>query len=58
MGKYKSLSDAYTMVQIFKDFWAIENIEDEKVYLAFWCNLVENTKMVSFIKASKTIKNY
>ena len=52
MGKYKSLSDAYTMVQIFKDFWAIENIEDEKVYLAFWCNLVENTKMVSFIKAS------
>ena len=58
MDKYKSLSDAYTMVQMFKDFWEFENIEDAKGYLAFWCDLAENTRMAPFIKASKTIKNH
>jgi transposase len=56
MNKYKNLSDAYTMVQMFKDFGEFENVQDAKGYLAFWCDLAENTNMAPFIKASKTIK--
>ena len=36
MDKYKNLSDAYTLVQKFKDFWEFENTEDATGYLAFW----------------------
>ena len=56
MDKYKNLSDAYTLVQMFKDFWEFENTEDATGYLAFWYDLAENTQLAPFIKASKTIK--
>jgi transposase len=58
MDKYKNLSDGYTLVQMFKDFWNIENIEEAKGYLAFWCDIAENTMLYPFIRASKTIKNH
>lgn len=58
MDKYKNLSDPYTLVQMFKDFWNIENIDDAKGYLAFWCDLAENTLLNPFMRVSKTIKNH
>lgn len=58
MDKYKNLSDAYILVQMFKDFWEFENVEDATGYLAFWFDLAENTQLAPFIKVSKTIKNH
>jgi transposase len=58
MDKYKNLSDGYTLVQMFKDFWNIKDLEQAKGYLAFWCDLAENTLLNPFIRVSKKIKNH
>ena len=45
-------------MQMFKDFWEISNHEDAMGYLAFWCDLAENSNLAPFAKASKTIRNH
>lgn len=58
IDKYKNLADGYTLMQMFKDFWDINNPQDAIGYLAFWCDLADNSNLAPFIKASKTIKNH
>lgn len=58
IDKYKNLADGYTLMQMFKDFWDINNPQDAMGYLAFWCDLADNSNLAPFIKASKTIKNH
>ena len=58
LDKYKNLADGYTLMQMFKDFWEISNHEDAMGYLAFWCDLAENSNLAPFAKASKTIRNH
>ena len=58
LDKFKNLADGYTLVQMFKDFWIINESQDAMGYLAFWCDLAENSNLAPFIKASKTIKNH
>lgn len=38
------------------DFWNIKDKEEAESYLAFWCDMVDESKISSFIKASNTIK--
>lgn len=58
LDKFKNLSDGYTLVEMFKDFWIINNPEDAMGYLAFWCDIAENSNLAPFLKASKTIKSH
>lgn len=58
LDKFKNLSDGYTLVQMFKDFWNINKQEEAMGYLAFWCDLAENSNLAPFLKVSKTIKNH
>jgi transposase len=58
LDKFKNLSDGYTLVQMFKDFWDINESEEAQGYLAFWCDLAENSNLSPFYKASRTIKNH
>jgi transposase len=58
LGKFKNLSEAYTLTQMFKDFWIIENPDEAMGYLAFWCDLAENSNLAPFYKVAKTIKNH
>jgi transposase len=58
IDKYKNLADGYTLTQMFKDFWDINSSQDAMGYLAFWCDLAENSNLAPFMKASKTIKNH
>ena len=43
---------------MFKDFWDINDPEEAQGYLAFWCDLAENSNLAPFYKASNTIKNH
>lgn len=58
LDKYKNLADGYTLMQMFKDFWAINDPEDAMGYLAFWCDLADNSNLAPFVNVSKTIKNH
>jgi len=58
LDKYKNLAEGHTLMQMFKDFWDINNPQDAMGYLAFWCDLAENSNLAPFVKASKTIKNH
>jgi transposase len=58
IDKYKNLADGYTLTQMFKDFWDMNSSQDAMGYLAFWCDLAENSNLAPFMKASKTIKNH
>lgn len=56
LEKYKVLSDAYTLTQMFKDFWDINQPEEAMSYLAFWCDTAEDSRIQPFVKVTKTIK--
>jgi transposase len=58
LDKFKNLSEGYTLVQMFKDFWDINDPEEAQGYLAFWCDLAEKSGLTPFYKVSKTIKNH
>lgn len=58
IDKYKNLAEGHTLMQMFKDFWDINNPQDAMGYLAFWCDLADNSNLAPFIKVSKTIKNH
>lgn len=58
IDKYKNLAEGYTLMQMFKDFWDINNPQEAMGYLAFWCDLADSSNLAPFIKASKTIKNH
>lgn len=58
LDKFKNLSEGYTLMQMFKDFWNIKDPEEAQGYLAFWCDLAENSDLVPFHRAANTIKNH
>lgn len=55
---YPKLGEGYRFVQLFKDFWNIENKEEAQGYLAFWCDLVDDSGIFPFKKAVSMIKSH
>ena len=53
---YPKLGEGYRFVQMFKDFWDLKDKEEAESYLAFWCDLVIESKIFPFQKAVRTIK--
>lgn len=53
---YPKLGEGYRLRELFNDFWELEDKEEAEGYLAFWCDLAEESKIRPFIKASNTIK--
>lgn len=53
---YPKLGEGYRLKELFNDFWDIKDKQEAEGYLAFWCDLVEESKIQPFIKASNTIK--
>ena len=56
MEMYPKLGEGYRLVQLFKDFWDIQDKEEAEGYLAFWCDLAKESKIFPFQKAVKTIQ--
>ena len=58
MEMYPKLGEGYRLVQMFKDFWEIENRQQAEGYLAFWCDMAMESGIFPFMTAVKTIKSH
>jgi transposase len=55
LSLYKDLGGAYQLKEIFNDIWDLKVIEEAEGYLAFWCDLADDSKIQPFVKLAKTI---
>lgn len=53
---YPRLGEGYRLKQLFAEFWEITDREEAESYLAFWCDIAIESKIIPFIKAANTIK--
>lgn len=56
LDMYPKLGEGYRLVQLFKDFWDIQDKEEATGYLAFWCDQAIESGIFPFIKVVNTIK--
>ena len=50
------MGEAYRFKELFNDLWEFNEKEQAAGFLAFWCDLVEDSKIIPFKKYVKTIK--
>jgi len=53
---YPKLGEGYRLKYLFKEFWDFTDKEEAESYLAFWCDIAEDSGIFPFQKAVKTIK--
>lgn len=53
---YPKLGQGYRLKELFNDFWVLKDKEEAESYLAFWCDLAEESNIFPFQKVVKTIK--
>ena len=53
---YPRLGEGYRLKQLFTEFWELKDKQEAEGYLAFWCDLAEDSKIQPFAKAARTIK--
>ena len=53
---YPKLGQGYRLKELFNDFWELKDKEEAESYLAFWCDLAEESKIQPYIRAANTIK--
>src|SRR5699024_5719297 len=53
---YPKLGQGYRLKEMFHDFWQIKDKEEAEAYLAFWCDMAEESRIRPFQKVAKTIK--
>lgn len=58
MELYEQLGKAYQLKELFKDFWNLSNHEEASSYLAYWCDIAEESKLEPFISVVDTIKRH
>ena len=56
MELYPKLGEGYRLKHLFNDFWDIEDKQEAEGYLAFWCDLADESGIFPFKKAVNTIK--
>lgn len=56
IDSYPKLGEGYRLKEMFNNFWNIKDKEEAESYLAFWCDMVDESKISPFIKTSNTIK--
>jgi len=55
---YPKLAEGYRLKIMFQEFWDISNKEEAESYLAFWCDMAQDSGIFSFIKFVKTLKSH
>ena len=55
---YPKLGEAYRLVALFKDFWDLTEQEEAESYLAFWCDLADESKIFPFMNVAATIRRH
>lgn len=56
MELYPKLGEGYRLKEMFNDFWELNNKGEAESYLAFWCDLADESGIYPFKKVVKTIK--
>jgi len=56
MEMYPKLGEGYRLKHLFHDFWDIEDRQEAEGYLAFWCDLADESGIFPFKKVVNTIK--
>jgi transposase len=56
LNLYQDLGDAYRLKELFNDFWKFATMDEASGYLAYWCDLVNDSKIQPFMSVAKTIK--
>jgi len=55
---YPKLGEGYRLKILFSDFWDLKDKEEAESYLAFWCDLADDSGIFPFQKVVKTIKSH
>ena len=58
LNLYEDLGDAYRLKELFNDLWEFSSVDEAGGYLAYWCDLVEESKIQPFIGVVHTIKSH
>lgn len=53
---YPRLGEGYRLKQLFSEFWEIKEKEEAESYLAYWCDIVDESAIQPFIRAANTIR--
>ena len=53
---YPKLGEGYRLKQLFLEFWELEDKQEAEGYLAFWCDIAEESGIRPFMKVVNTIK--
>lgn len=53
---YPRLGEGYRLKQLFAEFWEIKDKQEAESYLAYWCDIVDESAIRPFIKAANTIR--
>ena len=56
LNLYEDLGTAYRLKELFNDLWEFSTGDEAGGYLAYWCDLVEDSKIAPFMKVAQTIK--
>jgi len=56
MLMYPKLGEGYRLKQLFNDLWDIPDKQEAEGYLAFWCDLLDDSGIFPFQRVVKTIK--
>lgn len=52
---YPTLGEAYRLKELFNDFWNFSDFGEAVCFLAYWCDLVEDSAIIHFKKFVNTI---
>lgn len=52
---YPTIANAFRLKEMFNELWAFKDIEEAGGFLAYWCDLVEESGIEPFRKAARTI---
>ena len=55
---FPKLGEAVRLVELFDDFFTFDNKEQASAYLAFWCDMAEESGIEPFQNCIKTIKSH
>ena len=51
-----TIGEAYRLKLLFDDFWTMDNEQDSEGFLAYWCDLVTESKIYPLMKFAKTVR--
>lgn len=55
---YPQLGEAYRLKELFDDFWTMKTPREASGFLAFWCDMAQESEIAPFVGFVKTVKKH